>query len=111
MKLKCEFKENEALEIVLRNFYSEHFCEIVIEWIEEALKYVFKETEVSNVFLLGRIIEDINGNIKIEYSDETLNCIDIISLVIDEMECALEDEGNESREHIENELRLLSNAL
>lgn len=111
MKLKCEYEENIILEKALRSKYPEHFCDIVIEWVEEALKFVFKETEVSNEFRLGRIIEDINGDIKIEYSDEILNCTDIISLVTDEMECVLEDEENESQEHIENELRVLSNAL
>lgn len=107
MKLECGLEENLMLEIVLRSIYPEHFCDIVLEWIEEALQYVFKETDVYNLFKLGRIIRDFNGRIEVKYEEKYFNLNEIISMVIDEMKCALEDEGNESREHIKNELRVL----
>ena len=43
MKLTSKFKENEVFERTLRNAYSEEICDIVIEWIEEALAYVFNK--------------------------------------------------------------------
>lgn len=55
MKLTSKFKENEVFEKTLRNTYSEEVCNIVIEWIDEALRYVFKETDTRELFLLGRV--------------------------------------------------------
>lgn len=108
MKLTSEFKENEAFERVLRNTYPEQVCDIVIEWTDEALRYVFKESDKAGKFILGRVHSETE---EIEYSDELYDCMDIISRVINEMEYALDDEGNESRECIERELRVLSMAL
>lgn len=108
MKLISEFKENEAFERVLRNTYPEQVCDIVIEWTDEALKYVFKESYEAGKFILGRVDSETE---EIEYSDELYDCMDVISRVINEMEQALDDKGNESRESIEEELRMLSMAL
>lgn len=107
MILMSEFKENQVFEKVLRESYSEEVCNIVIEWIDEALRYILKETEDKDIFILGRV--DIN-TMEIEYSNEYYTCAEVISRVINEMEYALDDEGNESRESIEEELRILSMA-
>lgn len=67
MRLASEFKENKTFERTLRDTYSKEVCDIVIEWIEEALAYTFKEISDSNIFVLGKI----NRNDKtIEYSDK-----------------------------------------
>lgn len=105
MKLTREFKENEVLERTLRNTYSKEVCNIVIEWIEEALSYVFNKTSNGDTFVLGRINRDDKT---IEYTGEELTLEDIIHCVINEMEIALD--GTESRETIE-ELRVLSEVL
>ena len=106
MKLTSKFKENEVFERTLRNAYSEEICDIVIEWIEEALAYVFNKISNDDTFALGRVNRDDKT---IEYTGEELTLEEIIHSVMDEMEIALD--GTESRETIEEELRVLSEAL
>ena len=78
----------------------------MIEWTEEALAYVFNKTSNNNTFALGRVNRDDKT---IEYTREELTLEEIIRSVMDEMEMALD--GTESRETIEQELRVLSEAL
>lgn len=106
MRLTSEFKENEVFERTLRNTYSEEVCDIVIEWTEEALAYVFNKTSNNNTFALGRVNRDDKT---IEYTREELTLEEIIHSVMNEMEIALDD--TESRETIEEELKVLSEAL
>lgn len=107
MSLTSIFKENEGFKNVLRNKYSEEVCDIVMEWTEEALRYVFKESNETGKFLLG-IVD--SQTCQIEYTGEIYDCHDVLCRVIGEMELALEDKDNESRESIEEELRILSMA-
>ena len=58
MRLTSEFKENGVFERTLRNTYSEEVCDIVIEWIEEALAYIFNKISNNNTFALGRVNRD-----------------------------------------------------
>ena len=106
MKTISMFKENEVFERSLRANYSTEVCDIVIEWAEEALAYVFKETSDKNLFKLG--IVDRNDS-SIEYTDDTVSLEDIIRRIITEMEYALD--GTESKDIIEEEIRILSEAL
>lgn len=108
MKLTSKFKENEVFEKTLRNTYSEEVCNIVIEWIDEALRYVFKETDTRELFLLGRV--DANTG-EIEYSNEDYYLEEVLTRVMKEMQYAIDDEDNESREDIKEEFRILSEAL
>ena len=108
MKLTSKFKENEVFEKTLRNTYSEEVCNIVIEWIDEALRYVFKETDIRELFLLGRV--DTNTG-EIEYSNEDYYLEEVLTRVMKEMQYAIDDEDNESREDIKEEFRILSEAL
>lgn len=108
MKLTSKFKENEVFEKTLRNTYSEEVCNIVIEWIDEALRYVFKETDTRELFLLGRV--DTNTG-EIEYSNEDYYLEEVLTRVMKEMQYAIDDEDNESREDIKEEFRILSEAL
>ena len=106
MKLLSQIKENEVFERSLRENYSNEVCDIVIEWTEEALAYVFKETSDENLFVLGVVNRDNNT---IEYTEEEFTLDDIITRVISEMEYALD--GTESRDIIEKELKIVSEAL
>lgn len=63
MKLTSEFKENETFERVLRNTYPEQVCDIVIEWTDEALRYVFKESDEAGKFILGRLNLNLKKNL------------------------------------------------
>lgn len=108
MNLISEFKENELFEKTLRSIYPENICNIVIEWTDEALRYIFKKTEKKNAFKLGRFNTITK---EIEYSNEFYTCEEVINRVIREMEYALDDKGNESRDIIEEELKTLSAAL
>ena len=78
----------------------------MIEWTEEALAYVFNKTSNNNTFALGRVNRDDKT---IEYTREELTLEEIIRSVMDEMEMALD--GTESRETIDQELSVLSEAL
>ena len=106
MKQIVEFKENEVFERTLRNNYSEEVSDIVLEWTEEALAYVFKKISDKDLFVLGTINRDDNS---IEYIDEEYTVQDVIRRVIIEMEYALD--GTENRELIEEEIKILSEAL
>lgn len=106
MKHLTEFKENEVFERTLRNNYSEEVSDIILEWTEEALAYVFKGISDKDLFVLGMINRDDNT---IEYTDEEYTVQDIIQRVITEMEYALD--GTENRELIEEEIKILSEAL
>lgn len=106
MKQIVEFKENEVFERTLRNNYSEKVSDIVLEWTEEALAYVFKKISDKDLFVLGTINRDDNS---IEYIDEEYTVQDVIRRVIIEMEYALD--GTENRELIEEEIKILSEAL
>lgn len=108
MKLTSKFKENEVFERTIRNAYSEEICDIVIEWIDEALRYVFKETDTRELFLLGRV--DTNTG-EIEYSNKDYYLEEVLTRVMKEMQYAIDDEDNESREDIKEEFRILSEAL
>ena len=106
MKQIVEFKENEVFERTLRNNYSEEVSDIVLEWTEEALAYVFKKISDKDLFVLGTINRDDNS---IEYIDEEYTVQDVIRRVITEMEYALD--GTENKELIEEEIKILSEAL
>lgn len=106
MKLISEFKENEAFEMSLRSNYSNEICNIVIEWTEEALAYVFKETLDKEIFKLGRINRDDKT---IKYTDEEFTLDGIIRCIMNEMEIALD--GTENPDIIKEELRMLSEIL
>lgn len=114
MILTTTIKENEGFEKVLRSEYDKDVCDIVIEWVDEALKYKLIETDKENLFLLDRINAnpDVVTYLDIKTdNEEYCTCEEVISRVIEEMQDALDDEGNESREDIEEELRVLSRAL
>lgn len=108
MKLTSKFKENEVFEKDLRNSYPENVCDIIIDWVEEALRYVFKKSNVDGQYILGEI--DLNTE-KIKFSNIKYSYVDIFECVMDEMQHAIDDEDNESREDIKEELRALSEAL
>ena len=108
MILTSKFKDNEVFERTLRNTYSEEVCNIVIEWIDEALRYVFKETDTRELFLLGRV--DANTG-EIEYSNEDYYLEEVLTRVMKEMQYAIDDEDNESREDIIEEFKILSEVL
>ena len=108
MQLTSEFKENEIFERALRSVYPKQVCDIVIEWKEEALSYVFKESDIYGTFILGRVNRETR---EIEYSNELYDCVDVITSVMNEMEYAIDDNGTDSRESIEEELRVLSKVL
>ena len=108
MILTSKFKDNEVFERTLRNTYSEEVCNIVIEWIDEALRYVFKETDTRELFLLGRV--DANTG-EIEYSNEDYYLEEVLTRVMKEMQYAIDDKDNESREDIIEEFKILSEVL
>ena len=106
MELVAMFKENEMFERSLREKYSDEVCDIVMDWTEYALAYAFKATSDKNLFRLGLVNRDDSS---IEYTEDTLSLEDIISRVISEMEYALD--GTENKDLIEDEIRILSQAL
>ena len=108
MKITAEFKENREFEQKLRETYTEKVCDIIIEWIEEGLSYVLKKSAVDNLFFLGLV--DRNDN-TIEYTEDELTLEDIISRITKEMEYALDENGTESRDIIEEEYKLLKETL
>ncbi|MBQ8997075.1 MAG: hypothetical protein IJ086_07430 [Clostridium sp.] len=106
MKLISKFKENEMFEKSLREKYSNEVCDVVMEWTEDALSYVFKATSDKTLFRLGLVDRDDNS---IDYMEDMLTLEDIICRVISEMEYALD--GTENKDIIEDEIRILSEAL
>ena len=106
MKQIAVYKENEVFERALRSKYSEEVSDIVLEWTEEALSYVYKDTADKDIFLLGMINRDDKT---IELTDKEYSVQDVIQRVITEMEYALD--GTENRKLLEEEIQILSEAL
>ena len=106
MNIKSEFKENETFEKILRNTYPKQICDTIIDWTNNALKYIFKKSDINGKFIKGRV----NWITKeIEYSNDLCSFEDIIIKVINEMELALDD--NDNKENIEKELKMLYEIL
>lgn len=106
MELICQFKENEKLERSLRSNYSNEVSEVVIEWCEECLFYVFKETSDEKLFRLGLIDKEDRT---IKYNNEILSLEEILHLIIKDMEKSLD--STDSWDIVEDELKMLLNAL
>lgn len=106
MELICKFKENEKFERSLRSNYSTQVSELVIEWCEECLFYVFKETSNERLFKLGRINEK---NKSITYSDEIMDLKDILHIVLKKIEESLD--STDSWDIVEDELKMILNAI
>lgn len=108
MKLITNYKENECFEKKLKEKYPENISTIIMEWLEDGLAYVMKETSNENIFILGNIDRN-NGSI--EYTENEYTIEDVIGCIISEMEFALDDNGSESRETIQEEYDLLNKVI
>ena len=108
MKLTCQHKENKIFETKLREKYSEEISNIVIDWLEDGLSYVMKETSNEDIFILGYM--DRNDE-SIEYNEEEYSIEDAIGRIIPEIEMVLDDQGTESREIVQKEYDLLNKAI
>lgn len=106
-KLISELKGNKEFEVALRKKYSEEACDIIIEWIEEALRYVLRPTDKEGTFELGRYN---SSEEEITYTNEFLTFDNVFACVMNEMQVALEDDCNESRATIEEKFNILSEA-
>lgn len=110
MELTSVFAENKAFERVLRSTYNERVCDIIIDWTDEVLGYIFKEGNKYGVFNLCKVNQQTD---EIECTNEEYTLEKIIECVIRKMKNSLKDNlyDDDTRENAEEELELLSNVL